>query len=98
MLISEVKGWHYFISWDNPNPADSSAILAALGKLGSVTQLKTKTSVVLSPKADVTWQQVRDAIKSNLNRKTGSAFYVNLRSGKGFQISHRTRWLWRSAP
>jgi hypothetical protein len=29
MLISEVKGWHYFISWDNPAPADFSAILSA---------------------------------------------------------------------
>ncbi len=98
MLISEVKGWHYFISWDNLVPADSSAILAVLGTLGNVTSLKTKTSVVLSPKVRVTWRQVRAAIKNNLDNKNGSAFYVNLRSGKGFQISQHTKWKWKSAP
>ena len=50
MLISEVQGWYYFISWDNPMPADSSTILSALRSLGKVTELNTKTSVVLAPK------------------------------------------------
>lgn len=98
MLISEVEGWHYFISWDNPVPANSSAIIKALRALGKLSELKTKTSVVLSPRSGVSWHQVRHAIKNNLNQTTGNAFYVNLKSGKGFQISHRTKWLWKSAP
>lgn len=98
MLMSEVKGWHYFISWDNPVPANSSAMLASLRLLGRVSKLSTKTSVVLSPKSTVTWSHVRSAIRLNLNRRNGSAFYVNLRSGKGFQISRKTQWLWKSAP
>lgn len=98
MLISEVKGWHYFISWDNPVPANSSAMIGALRDLGKVSPLKIKTSIVLSPRSTVGWQQVRLAISSNLNETTGSAFYVNLRSGKGFQISHKTKWRWKSAP
>lgn len=37
MLISELKGWHWAITWDNPIPADSSAMLAALSALGNLT-------------------------------------------------------------
>jgi hypothetical protein len=98
MLISEVKGWHYYISWDNPVPANSSAMIKALAALGKVSSLKTKTSVVLSPRSTVGYRDVRSAISGNLNQKTGSAFYVNLKSGRGFQISHKTNWLWKSAP
>lgn len=98
MLISEVKGWHYFVSWDNPMPADSSAMLSALRALGKVTTLQTKTSIALSPRSTVHWQDVRDAIKANLNPKNGNAFYVNVRTGKGFQIGKKTKWLWKSAP
>jgi hypothetical protein len=96
MLISEVQGWHYYISWDNPLPADSSAILRALRKLGRVKQLTTRTSIVLSPRSSTTWHDVRNAIKNNLNPTNGKAFYVNLRSGKGFQIGDQTKWLWKS--
>jgi hypothetical protein len=97
MLISEVKGWHYFISWDNPVPADSSAMLQSLCKLGRLTKLQTKTSLALAPYATTHWRQVRDVIKANLHGKKGNAFYVNLRSGKGFEIGSRTKRLWKTA-
>lgn len=97
MLISEIKGWYYYISWDNPMPADSSAILRALRGLGKVTVLQTKTSIALAPKQGISWRDVRKAIEQNLNQSNGKAFYVNLRSGKGFEISRQTKWRWRFA-
>lgn len=98
MLMSEIQGWYYFISWDNPVPADSSSMLKALRTLGKVTSLHTKTSVVLAPKAKVTWRDVRAAIAQNLHSVKGNAFYVNLRSGKGFHYGAKTKWLWKKAP
>jgi len=98
MLISEIQGWHYFISWDNPVPADSSAMLEALGALGKITELQTKTTVALSPRISTKWRDVRNAIKSNLHLGKGNAFYVNLRSGKGFQIGSQTEHLWKQTP
>jgi hypothetical protein len=98
MLISEIKGWHYFISWDNPIPADSSAMLKALGALGKVTVMQPKTTVALSPRASTTWDGVRDAIKSNLHPNKGNAMYVNVRTGKGFQIGKKTKYLWKKTP
>ena len=97
MLISEVKGWHYFISWDNPNPADSRTMLQSLGRLGKLTRLQTKTSIALAPYKNTDWRQVRDAIRVSLHPKNGNAFYVNLRSGKGFQIGPRTKRRWKTA-
>lgn len=79
-------------------PADSSAMLNALRKLGNVTRLQTKTSVVLSPRVGKRSWHVREAIKSNLHPIKGNAFYVNLRTTKAFQIGRKTKWLWRSAP
>lgn len=98
MLASEIKGWYYFISWDNASPPDSSAILVALAALGAVSHLTTKTSVALAPRSGVTWRDVRVAIRENLNPENGKAFYVNLRTGKCFQIGSLTNWHWRSAP
>ena len=98
MLFSEIQGWHYFISWDNPFPPDSSTMLKALAKLGKVTKLHTKTTVALSPKAKTHFTQVRDAIRDNLHQRKGNALYVNLRSGKGFQISANTGLVWTHAP
>ncbi len=98
MLISEIQGWHYFISWDNPVPADSSAMLNALRALGKVTRLRTKTTVALSPRASTKWRDVRNAIKKNLSPQKGNAVYVNLRSGKCFQIDAHTKRLWKQVP
>ena len=72
-------------------------MLKNLKKLGKVRTLVTKTSVVLSPKATTTYHDVRKAIQESLNPKTGKAFYVNLRTGKGLQISKHTQWRWRFA-
>ncbi|MDP3015558.1 MAG: hypothetical protein Q8N70_00595, partial [Deltaproteobacteria bacterium] len=85
------------ISWDNPDPADSCEMVQSLSRLGKLTKLQTKTSYVLAPYKITKWRQVRDAIKANLHAKKGNAFYVNLRSGKGFQIGPRTKWFWKTA-
>jgi hypothetical protein len=53
MLISELKEWHWAITWDNPQPADSSALLSTLGSLGRMTSVQTKATVLLAPKATV---------------------------------------------
>lgn len=95
MLISEVKRWHYFISWDNPDPADSRTMLRALKALGKVTRLQTKTSVALAPRSTTTWQQVRVAIEQNLHSRKGNAFYVNLRSSLGFHYGKATKFSWK---
>ena len=73
-------------------------MFAALRRLGKVTKLQTKTTIALSPTSTTTWADVRAAIKSNLNPAKGNAIYVNLRSGKVFQIGRRTRFLWKSVP
>lgn len=98
MLISEVKGWHYFISWDNPKPPNSAKIKDALSALGKVTQLLTKTSVAFSPRRGTHWRDVRSAIRDNLDTKKGNAFYVSLRSGQAFQIGEKTNWRWKKTP
>ena len=98
MLISEIQGWHYFISWDNPVPTNSSARLKALSALGKLTKVQTKTTVALSPRASTKWRDVRNAIERNLHRQKGNAMYVNLRSGKAFQIGSRTKNLWKQVP
>jgi hypothetical protein len=98
MLISEVQAWFYFISWDNPVPADSSAMLDSLRKLGNVTTLQTKTSVVLAPRRSKKWRDVRKAIERNLHPRRGNAFYVNLRSGKGFHFGKKTNRSWKQVP
>ena len=45
MLISEIRGWHWAITWDNPDPPDSSKMLKALNQLhryGKRYKLKSK--------------------------------------------------------
>jgi hypothetical protein len=95
MLNSEIRGWYYVITWDNPIPADSSAMLGALRRLGKVTSVQTKTTAILAPRKNVKWRQVRRAILQNLNRPTGNALYVNLRTGNSFQIGAGTTWRWK---
>ena len=95
MLISEIKGWHYMITWDNPVPADSSSMLKSLRKLGKVTEIQTKTTIALSPKSSTSWRDIRAAIVNNLNNKKGNAVYVNIRSGKSFQYGKGTKFKWK---
>ena len=97
MLISEIKGTPYYISLDNPVLADSSEILRALKKLGHGTKLHLKTTAALFPRSTITFKQVRDAIKPNLNHQTGNATYINMCAGKGFQIGKGTKGLWKHA-
>lgn len=96
MLNKDARNWQYFISWDNPVPKDSSKMLKALGKLGKVTPLQTKTTVARAPRPKTKWPHVRSAIEENLHDKKGNAIYVNVRSGKGFQYGRKTNWKWKS--
>jgi hypothetical protein len=98
MLLSELYGWHYVISWDNRVPANSTAMLKALAKLGNVSRIHTKTSVALSPRIGKTWRHIRRAIEENLHPIKGNAFYVNVRTQKAFQIGKRTKWNWKKFP
>lgn len=95
MLISEVKKWHWLITWDNANPPTSSSMITALKKLGKLTFVQTKTTCVLAPKAATTWRQIRDALESNLHQKKGNVVYVNLRSGNIFSWGADTNHKWK---
>ena len=95
MLISEIKGWHWAITWDNPRPADSSAMLKALGRLGKITRTQTKTTVLLAPKASIGWRDIREAIIENLHPSKGNAFYANLRTQRAFQWGSKTGHRWQ---
>jgi pyridoxine/pyridoxamine 5'-phosphate oxidase len=96
--VNEAIKWRFFISWDNPIPPNSKEILRALKRLGHVSHLATKTSVALAPKKGKGYRDVRIAIQRNLSRTKGNAFYVNLRSGRAFQISAICGMTWMSAP
>lgn len=96
MLLSEIRRWHWAITWDNAHPADSSSMLKALGRLGKITKTQTKTTVVLAPKASATWRQIRAAVVANLHPKKGNAFYMNLRFGKSFEWGSKTRHCWKA--
>ena len=95
MLVSEIRGWHWVITWDNPQPANSSALLNALNGLGHVTELGTKTTVALAPMQNIRPKDIRAAISENMNLETGKVVYVNLRSHKAFQWGPDTGNKWR---
>ncbi len=95
MLVSEVLKWQWVISWDNPVPADSSSMHAALRKLGKVTPLQTKTSVVFAPRRKTHYQHTRYVLMNNLHPQKGSVFYVNLRSGDAFAYGSKTGFHWK---
>ena len=96
-LLSRVKRWHWLVTWDNPQPADSSTMISALGALGRLTQVQTKTTWVLAPKKNGNWRAIRQAIVANLHPRKGNAVYVNLRSGKIFEWGSQTERAWKSA-
>lgn len=96
-LISEIRGWHWVITWDNAQPANSSTMLQALSALGKLTQVQTKTTYVLAPRKNVNWRQIRAAIIANLHPTKGNVCYVNLKSGLAWQWGSRTRHKWRRA-
>lgn len=94
MLISDLNKWHFIITWDNPVPADSSAMLRALKKLGRVTTLNTRTTVILAPKQGVDWSRVRKVIQTHLNYANGKAAYANLRTRSIVHYGPQTRRKW----
>jgi hypothetical protein len=57
-LISDVKDWHWLITWDNPIPANSSAMIGTLSALGKVRLVYTKTTVVLAPLKKSKWRKI----------------------------------------
>ena len=95
MLTSEIMKWHWVITWDNPLPADSSSMIAALSILGKLTSVQTKTTYILAPKDKVKFRQIRTAIKSNLNPNKGNAVYVNLKTRKAFECGPNTNFKWK---
>lgn len=97
MLLSQINKWHWLITWDNPVPANSSTMLKELGKLGAITPLQAKTTVLLAPKASVTWKQIRQAIDMNLHPKKGKAAYANLRTQNAFHRGPSTKHVWKRA-
>ncbi len=94
MLPTEFEKWHFIITWDNPVPADSSKMLQALRKLGRVTPVNTKTTVILSPKEGVGWRRVRKVIQKHLNYANGNAAYMNLRSRTAAHYGPKTKRKW----
>ena len=94
LLVSEVKKWHWVITWDNPVPADSSKMRAALAKLGKLTSLQTKTTVVLAPRQFVTVSKIRRVIVAHLHPTRGNAVYVNLRTKNARQYGVTTGYTW----
>ena len=96
MLISEVKRRFWLITWDNPEPADSSKMLAGLTALGRLSSAQTKTTALLAPKASVRPKDIRRVIRKHLNREKGNAVYVNFAAQKSREIGPQTNWKWRS--
>jgi len=94
-LLSEIRGWHWVITWDNPLPADSSKMLQALSALGKLTQVQTKTTYILAPRKSAKWRKIRAAIVANLHPRKGNVCYVNLRSGLAFEWSGTSGRKWR---
>lgn len=94
MLISEIKNWHWAISWDNAQPPNSASMIKALQALGTLTEVQTKTTYLLAPKVGSNYKQIRAAIAANLDKTKGNAFYANLRSGKAFEYGPKTNHMW----
>jgi hypothetical protein len=97
MYVSELMGWHWAITWDNPVPADSSKMMKQLAKLGRLTRVQTKTTVLLAPKRKVKWRKIRKVLVNNLHPSKGNVFYVNLRSGRAFERGSSTNFKWKRA-
>jgi hypothetical protein len=95
MLVSEMRGWQWAITWDNARPANSSKMIKALAVLGKVTKVHTKTTVLLAPKKGVGWQRIRGAIGANLHPAKGNALYANLQSHRAFHLGPGTKGTWK---
>jgi len=49
MPASDIKDWHYAVTWDNADPADSKKMLADLAIVGRLTKIETQTTFCISP-------------------------------------------------
>ncbi|ARU26071.1 hypothetical protein [Cellvibrio sp. PSBB006] len=87
--------YDFFISWDNPIPANSSKMLSSLKKHGKVKNVSIKTAVTLRVNASASWREIRNTIKLNLNKKNGKAVYVNAKTNKTFQIDAKKCFHWK---
>jgi len=98
MLWSEIVKWQWAITWDNAAPNRNSAPLrAALGSLGRIDDLATKTTVILSPKVGVTEAQIKAAITQNLDPTTGSASLTDLQTRDVWEWGPNTQQTWNKA-
>jgi hypothetical protein len=94
VLISEIKKWHWVITYDNPINGNYNSLPLALNRLGKVTKVRTKTTFVFAPKIKTTISQIRNAISSNLHPTKGNAFYMNLRTSNARTWSaSKKKWI-----
>lgn len=78
MLLSEITASYFVITWDNPDPAHSGTMLAALQALGRFTECAAKTSGALAPRANVSYLDVLNAVETNLNSSKGRAIVADI--------------------
>ena len=104
MLLEEIFGGppqakaKWAITWDNAFPdSDSTKLITALNKLGSLTKPETKTTVILIPNSNVSEKEILDVIKSNLDSKKGNVFCVRYTVGKAYQLGAKTNHKWQRA-
>jgi hypothetical protein len=76
MLVSEILGWQWVVTWDNPQ--DYDAIIRAFEALGRADKLATATTILFAPRSDVGEDQVRATIVEHMKPDTGHVVYVNL--------------------
>lgn len=75
------RGELIVITWDNPKKKDSSEMFDTLKKLGKVKKLYVKTTAVLWPKENISYDNVKSTIQTELStqiRRKGRAVIVSL--------------------
>lgn len=98
MLISEILEWQWAITWDNADPnSDSTKLISAFEQLGAISKMETKTTVILSPKANVADREIRDVIANNLDQSKGNAVYVNIKTREAYEWGTHTGHVWTKA-
>lgn len=95
MLTSELKGWYYLITWDNAVPTDSSTLKDALRRIGRISELQPRTTVLFAPRAGVAGPALRRTISAHLHPRKGGAAYSSLRSKAVWEFGRRTGGTWR---
>jgi hypothetical protein len=80
------------ITYDNPH---YPTMLSALSRLGTVTELGTKTTVFIELHSTTSYKRVRRCITRNLKPNIGNAVYANLKTRRAFSYGKHTRFLWK---